>query len=110
MTKTKCKSITKTGKPCGHKAKTGRSWCVHHIAANWPAKAPATGPTEVNVKVLETGREMEYKGQIIHEVLVTIPNPTRVVQHYRTTHKNGNSGIFGSIEDAQRYIRMRNPH
>ena len=42
MTDTKCKSITKTGKPCGHKPKVGFRWCVHHIAANWMVKAPVS--------------------------------------------------------------------
>ena len=37
---TKCTSITRTGKPCGHNPKSGYTWCVQHIAANWPAKPP----------------------------------------------------------------------
>ena len=37
---TKCASITRTGKPCGHNPKSGYTWCVQHIAANWPAKPP----------------------------------------------------------------------
>ena len=37
---TKCTSITQTGKPCGHNPKSGYTWCVQHIAANWPAKPP----------------------------------------------------------------------
>ena len=39
-TSTKCTSITQTGKPCGHNPKSGYTWCVQHIAANWPAKPP----------------------------------------------------------------------
>ena len=71
-----------------------------------PTPKPENGPS-----ILNTGREIVYRGQPIGEEIVTFQQPSgpEARAYFTARHRTGTTGRFGTLEDAQRFIRMRNP-
>ena len=56
-----------------------------------------------------TGDVINYRGQNIAEVEVTFPGQAPVTGWETTRRRDGATGRFQTVEDAQRWLRMRRP-